>query len=146
MIVVSACLAGIDTCYNGENALCARVRNLVAQGLAVPACPEQLGGLPTPREPAEVRNGDGNDVLEGRALVKTVTGEDVTRQYIRGAEQFLKIVKLAGATKVILKTRSPACGTGRIYHDNRLTEGDGVCAALLARQGIQIVPMDQDRE
>lgn len=145
MIIVSACLAGINSCYDGENALSSYIRDLVEEGKAVPACPEQLGGLPTPREPAEINSGDGSDVLDGRARVKTPAGLDVTQQYIHGAEEFMKILKLVGAVEAILKTKSPACGIGKIYRNNQLVEGNGVCAVLLARHGIKVVPMDQDR-
>ena len=138
MILVSACLAGTNCCYDGENALSREVESLVRKKSAIPVCPEQLGGLSTPREPAEIVGGDGRDVLEGRARVQTCGGEDVTAQYIRGAEEVLKIAKMAGAKKVILKRNSPACGFGEIYHEGRLVSENGVCAALLIKHGIEL--------
>jgi len=138
MILVSACLAGINCSHDGENALSREVESLVRKKSAIPVCPEQLGGLSTPREPAEIVGGDGRDALEGRARVQTHSGEDVTAQYIRGAEEVLKIAKMAGAKKVILKRNSPACGFGEIYHEGRLVNGNGVCAALLIKHGIEV--------
>ncbi len=138
MILVSACLAGLNCSHDGENALSSHIESLVRKKSAIPVCPEQIGGLSTPREPAEIVGGDGRDVLEGRARVQTRGGEDVTGQYIRGAEEVLKIAKMAGAKKVILKRNSPACGFGEIYHEGRLVNGNGVCAALLIKHGIEI--------
>ena len=138
MILVSACLAGIKCCYNGENALSSHIESLVRKKSAIPVCPEQIGGLSTPREPAEIVGGDGRDVLEGRARVLTRSGEDVTGQYIRGAEEVLKIAKMVGAKKVILKRNSPACGFNEIYHEGRLVNGNGVCSALLIKHEIEV--------
>lgn len=138
MMLVSACLAGVDCRYDGENALSREVESLVRKKSAIPVCPEQLGEISTPREPAEIVGGDGRDVLEGRARVQTRGGEDVTQQYIRGAEKVLKIAKMVGVKKVILKRNSPACGFGEIYHNGRLVKGNGVCAALLIKHGIEV--------
>ena len=96
----------------------------------VPVCPEQLGGLPTPRPPAERRGG----------RVVTQSG-DVTEQYLRGAEETLKLCKLLGCEAAVLKERSPSCGRGQVYDgtfSGTLTAGDGVTAELLAAHGILV--------
>lgn len=115
---------------------------MVAEGRAVLVCPEVDGGLGTPRPPAEIRGGDGRDVLEGRARVVTQAGEDVTEEYLRGARRALERARAAGATTAILKARSPSCGRGGIYDGSfsrSLTAGDGVTAALLQRNGITVL-------
>ena len=104
-------------------------------------CPEEDGGLGTPRPAAEIQGGDGSDVLEGRARVVTKAGVDVTEEYVVGARIALDRARSAGATTAILKARSPSCGKGCIY-DGTFTrtaqDGDGVTAALLAQHGIQV--------
>lgn len=105
-------------------------------------CPEVDGGLGTPRPAAEIVGGDGHDVLDGKARVVTEGGRDVTAEYVRGAELALAAARAAGATTAILKSRSPSCGRGRIY-DGSFTRtavvGDGVTAALLQRNGIEVL-------
>ena len=115
---------------------------MVAQGRAVLVCPEEDGGLGTPRPAAEIQGGDGSDVLAGRARVVTKAGVDVTAQYLAGARIALEAARAAGATTAILKARSPSCGKGCIY-DGTFTrtgrEGDGVTAALLQSAGLVVV-------
>ncbi len=109
------------------------------KGKAIPVCPEQLGGLATPRPTAEISGGTGADVLEGRAEVRTSSGADVTDNFTRGAREALSIAKAAGAREAILKAKSPSCGCGLIYDgtfSGRLVEGNGVTAELLIRNGI----------
>ena len=108
----------------------------------IPVCPEQLGGLSTPRPPAEIVGGDGADVLDGCASVITVEGEDKTREFLDGAHQTLEIAKSQNAAHAVLKSRSPSCGCGRIYNGTftgELGDGEGVTAALLRRHGIQVM-------
>lgn len=105
-------------------------------------CPEVDGGLGTPRPPAEVVGGDGADVLAGRARVVTGDGRDVTAEYLDGARKALDAARRTGASKAILKARSPSCGSGEIYDGSfsrTLAAGDGVTAALLRANGIQVV-------
>ncbi len=138
---ISACLAGRACRFDGSSELADEVARLVADGRAILVCPEADGGLPTPRPPAEIVGGDGADVLDGRARVVTKSGEDVTEQYVRGAERALAAAQTAGATSAILKARSPSCGRGAIYDGTftrNLTAGDGVTAALLSRNGINV--------
>lgn len=91
----------------------------------VPVCPEQLGGLTTPREAADIVNGDGVDVLEGRAKVINRSGDDVTSHFVQGAYQVLKIADIQNISAVCLKSRSPSCGVKRL----------GVTGALLKKHG-----------
>lgn len=142
MILVSACLAGINCKYNGKNNKIESVVDLVAQGRAIPVCPEQLGGCPTPRQVAEISGGTGADVLEGRARVVLIDGNDVTAEFLKGAREVLNIAELTGAKKAILKSKSPSCGCGRIYDgtfSGKLKEGNGVTAELLLRNGIKVI-------
>jgi uncharacterized protein YbbK (DUF523 family) len=113
MILVSACLAGINCKYNGKNNLNRKIQKLVKEGKAIPVCPEQLGGLPTPRESANL-TGNGLNVLQGVAKVLTKSGKDVTINFVKGAREVLKLAKLLGVEKAILKARSPSCGCGKM--------------------------------
>ena len=114
----------------------------MAEGRAVLVCPEEDGGLGTPRPPAEIVGGDGADVLEGRARVMTRGGRDVTAEYVAGARIALDAARAAGAETAILKARSPSCGKGSIYDGSftrTVKDGDGVTAALLKAHGIQVL-------
>jgi uncharacterized protein YbbK (DUF523 family) len=102
-------------------------------------CPEVLGGLPTPRPPAEIQGGDGDDVLEGQARVMNTEGRDITTEFLAGAQKVLRVAHRWGIKVAILKARSPSCGVGQIHDGSfsgRLVKGDGVTAALLKREGI----------
>jgi len=141
MILISACLLGVNCKYNGKNnSKDEIIRYFNGKGI-VPVCPEQLGGLSTPRLPAEIQGGDGRDVLNGRAKVILNDGTDVTEDFIKGAYETLKIAKGLGITKAILQSRSPSCGVGKIYDGTftgTLTEGDGITTALLKTEGIEV--------
>lgn len=135
-IIVSACLAGVRCRYDGASKPHPEAVALVEKGRAIPLCPEQLGGLATPRIPAE-RRGDS---------VVTQDGRDVTGAFRRGAEEVVRIAKLVGCDKAILKARSPSCGKGKIYDgtfSGTLVDGDGVCAALCMANGIEVVTEDE---
>lgn len=141
MKLVSACLAGCRCRYDQQPRTHAAVVTLLAKGEAVPVCPEQLGGLPTPRTPCEIVGGSGEDVLDGRARVVDSEGCDRTAAFIAGAEETLRLAHLIGVTEAILKENSPSCGTHLIY-DGTFTgirrAGQGVTAALLRRNGIRV--------
>ncbi|MDK2798468.1 MAG: hypothetical protein PWP27_48 [Clostridiales bacterium] len=143
MILVSACLCGINCKYNGGNNLNSKILELYNKGKLIPICPEQLGGLPTPRAPREIINGNGLDVLEGKAKILDKDKKiDNTKEFIRGAQNALKISKALNIKKAILKQRSPSCGFGQIYDGSfsgRIIKGNGVTAELLHRNGIQIL-------
>lgn len=136
MILISACLAGINCKYNGGNNLNPELRDLVNNGKAVPVCPEQLGGLVTPRIPAEIiKDGGGN------IKVITKTGTDVTKEYILGAERALAIAKALNIKTAVLQSRSPSCGCGYIYDGTftkHLIVGNGITAELFMKNGIKV--------
>ncbi len=142
MLLVSACLAGINCKYNNESNEIKEVMDLVRDGRAVLVCPEQLGGLTTPRSACEIKGGSGVDVLDGKASVVTKEGKDVTKEFVKGAYETLKIAKLYDVNKAILKARSPSCGKDHIYDgtfSSKKRKGHGVTVALLIRNGIDIV-------
>ncbi|OES46618.1 DUF523 domain-containing protein [Domibacillus iocasae] len=146
MILVSSCLAGMKVRYNGTDRLDERIHKLVEEKKAVMVCPELLGGFQTPRPPAEIIGGTGDDVLDGQAKVVDQFGCDVTDMYVSGAEETLKIARENGATTVILKENSPSCGSGFIYNGTFSGEkitGAGVTTALLRRHGIKVVSEDE---
>lgn len=130
-LLVSACLLGCRCRYDGAAKPQPGLEELARQHTLVPVCPEQLGGLSTPRPPAE-RQGD---------RVVTRDGRDVTAQYRRGAEETLRLCKLLDCQGAILKERSPSCGRGAIYDgtfSGTLTAGDGVTAEVLLAHGIPV--------
>ncbi|MFC1887310.1 DUF523 domain-containing protein [Candidatus Cloacimonadota bacterium] len=136
MILVSACLAGVKCRYDGLDSICEKVIELVSSGEAIPICPEQLGGLSTPRDPAEIV---GDKVIN-------VNGSDITENFIRGAKETLKIARMMKCKKAILKQRSPSCGCGQIYdgsHTGKLITGNGITAQLLLDNGIIIKTEDE---
>jgi uncharacterized protein YbbK (DUF523 family) len=144
MKIVSACLLGIRCAWSGDD----KYRNERAIELSkvetlLPVCPEQLGGLPTPRAPQEIQGGVGEDVLNGKCKVMNKDGKDVTKEFIRGAEETLKIAKQFKVKEFIAKSGSPSCGCGQIYDGSfsgRLIDGDGVTTALLRRNRVKIIP------
>ncbi|MDZ5471337.1 DUF523 domain-containing protein [Bacillus sp. 31A1R] len=141
MLVVSSCLAGLKVRYNGSHSLHSVIERLVIEGKAITICPELLSGFSTPREPAEIIGGNGQDVLNGKARVVEKSGRDVTDMYLDGAEKTLELVKQYKATAVILKEYSPSCGSTKIYNgdfDGSLISGDGVTSALLRKHGIEV--------
>lgn len=129
MKIVSACLAGINCRYDRKSCENKKVVELVIKGKAIPVCPEQLGGLPTPREKHEI---NGKNVI-------SESGKDRTKEFQKGAEEALKIAKLVDCEEAILKSKSPSCGCGRIYDGTflgKLVEGDGIFARILKQNGI----------
>lgn len=140
--LISACLLGVRCRYDGGHSRDVAAIKQHETDTLISICPEELGGLPTPRPPAEIVGGDGEAVLAGTAKVMTAAGEDVTDAYLRGAHQTLGIAQSHGATRVILKARSPSCGCGHIYDgtfSSTLKAGDGVTAALLKQHGIAVI-------
>jgi uncharacterized protein YbbK (DUF523 family) len=152
VILVSACLVGFNCKYNGGNNSYPPLEEAFKKGLVIPVCPEQLGGLPTPRPPAKIKGKDGYQVLEGKGKVLTVEGEeiDVTENFIRGARETLKAaLKLKKLLKAcVLKEKSPSCGVKYIYSFNSdtLKEGKGVTAALLEKNGFKILSSEDVEE
>ncbi|MBP1850384.1 DUF523 domain-containing protein [Rhizobium halophytocola] len=148
-ILISACLLGRPVRYDGKGKPLDHpaIARWKAQGRLVGFCPEQAGGLPTPRPPAEIEGGlSGEDVLSGRGRVIEVTGGDVTAAFIAGAEQAVAYAKAQGCPFALLIDGSLSCGSGFLY-DGRFSggthAGEGVTAALLRRAGVAVF---SDRE
>lgn len=134
-ILVSACLLGLPCRYDGKSVPCERVIALKERFALIPFCPEIYGGLKTPRIPAE---------CVGTKVINAM-GEDVTDAYRRGAEGAVAIAELLGCKRAILKQKSPACGTKRIYDgtfSDTLIPGAGVCAQALAVAGVSVCGED----
>ena len=130
-IIVSGCLMGFECRYKGDSRVCDEIVALSKDNTLIFICPEQMGGLATPRDPAE-QVGD---------RVITNHGADVTAQYEKGAQAALKLALMNKADFAILKSRSPSCGSGVIYdgtYSGTLTSGDGVCARLFKQHGIPV--------
>lgn len=149
MILVSSCLAGLKVRYNGTHSLNNGIAKLVGENKAITICPELLGGFSTPREPAEIIGGNGEDVLNGKAKVIEKSGKDVTELYIKGAYATLNKAKEINATVIVLKEHSPSCGSSMIYNGEfigKKLEGMGVTSALLKRNGLKVISEEQFAE
>lgn len=134
MIGVSSCLVGVNCTYNGKNNLVNGLKKLYNQGKVVAICPEVLGGLLTPRDPAEI-------ITLEPLFIQTVNGKDVTKEYQSGAKKALEILKKRDVQVVVLKFRSPSCGNEGIYDgtfSHTLVDGQGVFVQLLEQNGIKI--------
>lgn len=132
MYLVSACLCGVNCKYNGKNNLNSDCLKLLENNEAVLICPEQLGGLCTPREPSEI--------LKNRVISKN--GVDVTENFVKGAEEVLKIAKKSKISAAILKEGSPSCGCNFIYDGNfsgNKIKGEGITCKTLRDAGIDVI-------
>ena len=138
-IIVSGCLLGCDCRYKGDNCKCNELLELAENHTLIPVCPEQLGGLSTPRDPAEIV---GEKVISNH-------GKDVTYEYTKGAEMALYIAKVNNADAVVFKANSPSCGKGIIY-DGTFTgnkkNGNGIAAKLFLDNGFSIFTEDEISE
>lgn len=138
-ILVSACLLGICCRYDGNGNDRPWIRALMNRHTLIPVCPEQLGGLRTPRPPVEWR--------DGRAMDNQ--GKDCTDAFCRGAKEALKVAQMYGCELAVLKARSPSCGSGVIYDGSfggRLAEGYGETARLLREHGIRVIDEEAVRD
>lgn len=140
--LVSACLLGRKCRYDGRDSIEFGLIEKLAPDDIVPVCPEEMGGLGTPREPAEIREGEGSDVLDGKARVVDRTGRDVTDAFIAGAQKALEEGLREGVRVAYLKTRSPSCGPSGIAARGGIRKGRGVFAELLRRQRIKMIPCE----
>lgn len=130
-ILISACLLGLPCRYDGKSKPCGGIADLQKRHTLVPFCPECMGGLPTPREPAEI--------VGDRVVNKA--GRDVTEEYTRGARGALELCRMYGCACAVLKEKSPSCGCGQIYDGSftgTLTDGNGITAKLLLENGIPV--------
>ena len=131
-VLVSACLMGFRCRYDGGAQRLGCLDALRERHVLIPVCPEVMGGLPTPREPSEIRDG----------RVVSRDGRDVTEAFRRGAREAEKIARTCGCGCALLKERSPSCGLGKVYDgtfSGTLTDGDGLCARLLADCGLRVI-------
>ncbi|MBR4693191.1 MAG: DUF523 domain-containing protein [Bacilli bacterium] len=132
-VLISACLLGVNCKYSGDNNYNKElIDKLNEQYDLIPICPEIMGGLSTPRKPAEIRDGK----------VFNNQGDEVTKNFQKGAEEALKIAKILNTNKAILKSKSPSCGKGLIYDgtfNNKLIEGNGITTDLLLKNKIQVI-------
>lgn len=134
--ICSACLLGVKCRYDGKSKPNEKVLALSKEEILVPVCPEQLGGLTTPRDPAEQR---GENVF-------TESGKDVSENFQKGAREVLRIVRLFNVKEAIMKQRSPSCGCGQIYDGTffgKIIKGDGVTTALLKKNGIKVISEEE---
>ncbi len=138
-MLISACLLGINCKYNGESNYNKRIVDLTKDERVIPVCPEQLGGLTTPRFPCEIV------ILGGEKRVIRNDGIDVTEAFLKGAEETLKIAKIFNESIAILKTKSPSCGSCQIYDGSfsgTVIEGSGLTAELLTDNHIRVFDED----
>lgn len=136
-ILVSACLLGVNCKYNQENNHCPEVIELMKDHHLIPICPEIMGGLPTPREAAEI--------VGDRVFSKS--GIDVTEYFQKGAMEVLKLAECYQCTHAVLKERSPSCGNGQVYDGTftkTLRSGDGITVQLLKKHGIVVLGESKD--
>lgn len=141
MIGVSACLGGCPVRYDGRDQRVVEIEALVKQKEAIMICPEVLGGLPIPRDPAEIVGGDGFSVWHGQGKVVTNKGKDVTENFKQGAITAFKKLQAQGIDTLILKEKSPSCGSQWIYDgtfSGTKIKGVGVATAYFLDQGMKV--------
>ncbi len=144
--VISACLLGIKCQYSGKSDE-TNLSNKLDLHECIPVCAEQLGGLPTPRIGSGILNGIGEDVIKGKCKVVNRKGIDVTKQFVKGANEVVKIARLYDVKEAILRDGSPACGINKTWqmrfengkYKNYKVNGAGVLGALLKREGIRLI-------
>ncbi|WP_081408723.1 DUF523 domain-containing protein [Acinetobacter larvae] len=139
--LISACLLGDRVRYDGQHAAQQYLQQLLQQQQVIKICPEQAGGLATPRAAAEIVGGDGSDVLNARARVLDCEGVDVSAAFVKGAYLTLQLAQYHQVTHIVLKSKSPSCGTAHIYDGHfrgQLRSGAGVTAALLQQHGFEV--------
>ena len=137
MILISACLCGENCKYDGTNNLREELKKLYDEGKALLICPEVMGGLSTPRNPSEIQDG----------RVVMCDGTDVTDNFTKGANMALDIANKVKPELIILKSKSPSCGVGRVYNGSfskTLTDGNGITADLLIKNGYKVITENDD--
>lgn len=152
-ILISACLLGINCRHDGTNAYRKGVLKKYSNQCLIPVCPEQLGGLATPRPQAEITHLSSVSALINSSIIKKkgrlggvkvidINGSDVTKEFANGANEVLKIVKLLNIKKAALKENSPSCGVHFIYRNGKIVNEMGITARLLKENGIEIEGAD----
>ena len=147
-VLVSACLLGCYCRHDGRtNEDRVLERELEREGLrAVPFCPEEHGGLGTPRPPAWISAESAAAVLDGRAQMRTESGADVTQAFLKGAHGALEVCRAQGIRRAYLKERSPSCGTRQTHVAGKLAQGPGLTSEVLARAGIEVRGVEGRRD
>jgi uncharacterized protein YbbK (DUF523 family) len=139
-ILISACLLGVNCKYNGNNNNIEDIHKYIKGVNFIPVCPEQLGGLTTPRLPSEI---------QAEGIVVSKEGKDVTSEFMTGAEETLRIAKLSHCKYAIMKERSPSCGSSQIYDGSfqgNVKLGEGVAVALLKKHGVVVFSEENYKE
>jgi uncharacterized protein YbbK (DUF523 family) len=147
-LLVSACLLGDPVRYDGRSKAIenSELQELIKHGRVIAFCPEVAGGLPIPRDAAEIQQGDGVAVIDSLASVTTIRGDDVTDYFLRGAHQALELCQQHRISVAILTESSPSCGSSQIYDGSfsrTSHQGVGVTTALLQRHGITVFNQHQ---
>ncbi len=139
-ILVSACLLGLPTRYDGKTKTSQHVLDYLKREnlIPVPVCPEQLAGMSTPRDKTFFKSGNGQDVLKGTGDVVSESGQSMNEVFCKGAKITLEIARLSGCQKALLKERSPSCGVHQIYQGDKKVSGMGITSALLQNAGIDV--------
>ena len=139
-ILVSACLLGLATRYDGKTKRSRAVMEFLQREnlLPIPVCPEQLAGMSTPREKTFFKSGSGLDVLAGQGHVVSASGESMNDIFCRGASMVLQVGHLSHCRRALLKERSPSCGVHLIYRGEARVPGTGVTTALLIEEGFEV--------
>jgi len=135
MILVSSCLLGLCCRYDGKEKVNEHVLDYLKDKAYIPICPEQMGGLPTPREPAEI-------VLMDPLSIQTEAGDDVTDSFVKGVDEVVKLLSLYDVKEAILKSKSPSCGTYQIYDgtfNRTLIKGSGVMSKRLQEASVKVI-------
>lgn len=140
-ILVSACLLGLPTRYDGRAKGSQKVLDYLQreQLTPVPVCPEQLAGMTTPRDKTFFLSGDGQDVLSDNGEAVSTKGLSMNKVFCHGARLTLEIARLSGCRRALLKESSPSCGVHRVYLGENKVAGVGVTSALLINAGIKVI-------
>lgn len=141
MYLISACLCGVNCKYNGLNNINKTCEELFISGQGILICPEQLGGLPTPRVPAELNN-SAREIIIGNGEIITRDGSDVTKEFLKGANEVLEIAKKLNVKKAILKDGSPSCGVNYIYDGSfsgKKISGVGITTQMLIDVSVEVL-------
>ncbi len=132
IVIASACLVGLNTRYDGKNEKRDEIYRLFLEGKVIPLCPEQLGGLPTPRPKSTIVDN----------VVINESGKDVTENFNRGAQEVLNIAKLLNVKKIYLKEGSPSCGVYFTNKNWKRQKGSGITVKLLKEYKFNIISIE----